>query len=375
MGNKKIMKLYFAGDFIPIPSVTIDSELEKVIKGADYSFVNLETPLTNSKSPIKKTGNNFKTSPELVNKIKKFGFSGVTLANNHIRDFGDEGVMDTIEALENQKLLHLGAGKNIHSASKPLRLEKNGLKVSIINVGEKEFNIASESKAGANPYDTIGAFYKIKEEKKVSDKVIVVYHGGVEYIKYPAPYIVKEFKFLIDVGADAVISHHTHRYSGAIYYNERPIIFGLGNFFSTSSVKNHPVEWFRGIMFNLNFSEHEINTEMILIEFDDQVNEVVLVKGDNKKEIISDIEEINMVIQSNNVLQKKWINFITQESQKIISLLGSKSKLEFNIKKRLPQKFVSISEYRLIRLLNLIRCNSHVEKLKDILEKKYQELN
>lgn len=102
----------------------------------------------------------------------------------------------------------------------------------------------------------------------------MVYHGGVEYVKYPAPYFVKEFKLMIDAGADAVVSHHTHRYSGILNYNGGVLVFGLGNFYSPTSVKHQPKEWYRGIVLKLEVNRNEISSNFFLIELDDQTNKV-----------------------------------------------------------------------------------------------------
>ncbi|MFW5804750.1 MAG: CapA family protein, partial [bacterium] len=119
-------------------------ELKEVLRDKDYSIVNLETPLTNGNQPIEKLGNNFKRNPQTIKHIKDGFFDAVTLSNNHIRDYDDEGVLDTLKTCNDQNIQTVGAGKNINDAAKPLRLNIKGKKISILNYSEKEFNIASE---------------------------------------------------------------------------------------------------------------------------------------------------------------------------------------------------------------------------------------
>lgn len=366
------MNLVFAGDFVPTEDVTIDSKIKESITDSDYSFVNLETPLTNSENPIPKNGNNFKVSPKLISKIKEFGFNGVTLANNHIRDYSNQGVLDTIELCEQEGLYHVGAGETISSARKPLRLEKDGLKVSIINIAEQEFNIATANRAGANPYDTIVTFYAIQEEKKVSDKVIVVYHGGVEYIKYPAPYIVKEFKFMIDAGADAIISHHTHRYSGIIEYKSKPIAFGLGNFFMQSKNRNQPKEWYRSVLLDLELQQNSISFSYHPIELDDRNMDVRFLKGHEAEEVIKDINHISEDLETPEKLQDIWHQYFENNRKNMAAFLKSNSKTEYRVRKRLPYRFSKLSEWEERNLKNILRCQAHSYRFLKHLDKYYK---
>jgi len=93
-----MIKLIFAGDFIPSESrdSIYSPNLKKFLKDKDFSIVNLETPLTLSNTPILKTGNNFKCAPETIRHILHGCFDAVTLSNNHIRDYGDKGVLDLL---------------------------------------------------------------------------------------------------------------------------------------------------------------------------------------------------------------------------------------------------------------------------------------
>ncbi len=93
------INLLFAGDFIPPESSEniYSANLAKILENKDFSIVNLETPLTESRDKILKTGNNFQRSPDCISHIKDGHFDAVCLSNNHIRDYGTQGVMDTLE--------------------------------------------------------------------------------------------------------------------------------------------------------------------------------------------------------------------------------------------------------------------------------------
>lgn len=258
------IKVLFAGDFIPpSPSGSIFSDLLlNVLGNNDFSVVNLEAPLTQSNNKILKTGNNFKSHPDSVQHIINGKFDAVALSNNHIRDFGGQGVLDTLEICKKSKILTVGAGKHLDAAGEPLMITIKGKRIAFLNFSEKEFNIAGQESPGANPFDLIDAFYQIQDAKAVCDVVFVIYHGGIEYHYLPIPTIIKQFKFLIDAGADGIVSHHTHRYSGVIEYRHKPIFLGLGNFLSSTKTKVTD-DWLIGVMAVVTISSDAIQHQII----------------------------------------------------------------------------------------------------------------
>ncbi|MBR3961546.1 MAG: CapA family protein, partial [Clostridia bacterium] len=136
------MKILFTGDvnFRGIDEITYEnskeiiSELLPYISSADYRIPNLETPLANKNKykPIKKSGPNLICAPENIAFLKAFDADGVTLANNHIGDFGEEAVKDTLNLLEQNDIAYAGAGANIDEAYCAMRFEKSGIRVAVI---------------------------------------------------------------------------------------------------------------------------------------------------------------------------------------------------------------------------------------------------
>lgn len=352
-----MIKLLFAGDFIP-PETSqnlYSEELKIFLQDKDFSIVNLETALTRSTKKIKKTGNNFKRHPESIQHIKDGYWDAVALSNNHIRDYADEGVMDTIEICEQNNILTVGAGKNLEDAAKPLRLNIKGRRISILNYNEREFNIAGEDYAGANPFDLIDAYHQIKTEKEENDFVVVVYHGGLEYMKYPTPQIVKTFKYLVDVGVDAVIAHHTHFYSGKIEYKEKPLVFSLGNFFAETSAKNPKPELSIGLLANLRIDEDEkISASLTPVFQTTAKKNISLLNEPRKTELLNDIHNIIGVINNENELNNTWEQYYQKEQERLSNILASNSKFGYRLRKRFP--FLNrISSYKAAILLNLMR--------------------
>ena len=261
------MKILIAGDFCPRDRVAEAFEREEyasvlsgvrdVIGKADYSIVNFECPVVTGKArPIEKQGPNLKCTPKGTEAIKYAGFSCVTLANNHFLDFGDEGVSETISSLEALGLDHVGGGMNSRDASRILYKDICGNRIAIINCCEHEFSIATETTAGSNPLNPIQQYYAIKDARKDADKVLIIVHGGHEHWQLPSPRMVETYRYYIDAGADVVVNHHQHCYTGYEIYQGKPIFYGIGNFcFDLPS--QHAGKWTEGYMVTIDFSEEE----------------------------------------------------------------------------------------------------------------------
>ncbi len=246
------------GDFCPIGKLESSKyqnninwlgDLKTILQESDFNIVNLEYPLTNVNNKIRKSGPHLKASPETVEILNKIGINVVTLTNNHIMDYGEEGFFDTINTLKKYNVQYVGAGKDIQEARKPLILCKEGSKIAIVNFCEKEFSIATDNSPGAAPLDLIWNFEDIQKAKNMADYVIVIVHGGAENYQYPTPRQVKTYRFFASLGICAVIGHHSHCIQQWEEYNGVPICYSLGNF--VFDEKNNPDSWFKGLLISL----------------------------------------------------------------------------------------------------------------------------
>lgn len=179
--------------------------------------------MTDRGKPILKTGPNLRLSPRYAEIMKSAGIDCVSLANNHMGDFGEVGVEDTIEYCKDVGLDIVGAGCDRDAAAKPLIISIVGLRVAVLNACEWEFGLATSNNAGANPYNLIDIVRQVWALRPTVDRIIFIYHGGLEHQHYPTITMVKDFQFLIDVGIDAIYVHHTHAYSGYECYKGKMI--------------------------------------------------------------------------------------------------------------------------------------------------------
>lgn len=313
------MKILICGDFCPRGRVetllnqgdydAVLKEVREVTTGVDYSIVNLECPVAGkSDKLIDKVGPNLHCSDKCVEALKWAGFDAVTLANNHFLDFGEAGVKHTLAACRNYGLDTVGGGLNLGDAAKILFKDIKGNRLAIVNCCEHEFSIATDHSAGSNPLDVIGQYYAIQEAKKHADYVVVIVHGGVEHFWLPTERMKETYRFFVDAGADAVINHHQHCYSGYETYKEKPVFYGLGNFCFDGDQQNE--RWTSGYMVLLDI-DNEKGVEYQLIPYRQCAEEpsIRLMQASEKDDFFMRIKSYNEVIadrKANRAVYEQW---------------------------------------------------------------------
>jgi len=161
----------------------------------------------------------------------KFGL--VSLANNHIMDYGEEGLYDTLDSLNKAGVKHTGAGRNQDEAFAPAVLSIGGRNITFIArssvvVSSKAY--AGKLNPGAALFDEKEVVCSIKECKRSADVVVLMLHWGLEQYRFPSPRQRGLAQRLIDAGADILIGHHPHVVQGVEKYREGLIAYSLGNF-------------------------------------------------------------------------------------------------------------------------------------------------
>ena len=256
--EKGNLSIAFTGDVMfgrNMPGVlSLDSSpyrfVENVTKKTDILVVNTENPFTSSGNSVKPDVP-LKASPSYIPLIN--GTDGMVIsanANNHVFDYGIEGMRDSIKNLDSNGITHIGAGENKQEASKPAVIEKNGHKISIFNYMDsnnfQEYSqsvmpIAGDNSPGYSAWDDTTSVNDIKQAKENGSDIILVYmHYGNEYSRSPNEDQIKISHQAIDAGASAVVGAHTHVTQGIEMYNGKPIFYNLGNFmFDQSNPATH----------------------------------------------------------------------------------------------------------------------------------------
>src|SRR5690625_2466004 len=168
------MKLLITGDLVlnqPYQTSYIDQNLVDLFKKSDLNIVNLEAPVTTSNTKINKTGPNIKSHRESTkNVLKALEVNVVTLANNHVLDYDEQGVIDTLEFCRENEIQTVGAGKNLKEASKIFYFDSAEGKIAIVNFAENEWTSAKDNRAGSNPMNFIDNYTQIQEAKNRSEE-------------------------------------------------------------------------------------------------------------------------------------------------------------------------------------------------------------
>lgn len=245
------MRIYIGADLVPTDinkslfengngEALVGKELYEILKQSDLNVFNLEVPLTDVETPIVKFGNNLIAPTKTIHGYKALEPIFLTLANNHSLDQGEEGLTTTLNLLKDQDIAHAGAGSSLKEAKKPFIFEKEGIRIGFYLCAEHEFTVASCHTMGANPFDVLESFDEVLALKEQCDYVIVLYHGGKEFYRYPSPMLQRYCRKFIDRGANLVICQHNHCVGSREDYNGGSIIYGQGNFiFNSESYINH----------------------------------------------------------------------------------------------------------------------------------------
>ncbi|GLZ75557.1 hypothetical protein Afil01_03640 [Actinorhabdospora filicis] len=206
----------------------------EVFRSADYAMVNFETSVT-ERTTAQPKQYKFKTSPAAFQAVKDAGIDLVSLANNHVLDFGRGGLEDTLAAADAAGVPHIGAGANTAAALAPVIADLNGTRVAFIGVSQIwelwDTWMAGDDRPGiAHTAHEDLVTEAVRDAKKQADVVILMMHWGTEGQECPNGEQKDWAKRLSEAGADAIIGTHAHLMQGEGRLNDSYVFYGLGNF-------------------------------------------------------------------------------------------------------------------------------------------------
>jgi len=213
--------------------------LQEFCRSSHLFFANLETPLSSKGDIYVEKTFTFRCQPYIVHTLTAGGLNVLSLANNHIMDYGPEALAETIALLEKYQIAHAGAGLNLAAARKPAIIEKNGMKVAFLaynNTYPLEFN-ATANRPGTAPGEARYITADVKEARRLANIVVVSFHWSSELLKERKSYQADLAKVAINAGAHLVVGHHPHVIQGVEVYKHGLIAYSLGNFIFASYSK------------------------------------------------------------------------------------------------------------------------------------------
>lgn len=345
-------------------TIELELKLKRILEESDFNIVNFETPVYCHKAnKMQKSGPSLYQSNKTLAWLKDNSFNIVSLANNHIMDYGEEAFEETINRLGG--IHHVGAG-DWENAYSPLILEQDDVTVAIFSMAELQFGILYEQH---DKYMKGGAWINhpsvnniIKRTKKVVDYVIMIAHAGLEDEDIPLPEWRERYRELIDVGCDVIIGGHTHMVQGCEIFKEKLICYSLGNFvFERNLAKKD--SWCIGEFVSLSLSRKGIEYNIFGTRF-----------FNNRVELISDEywkEKLDLLNKKLGEGYENEINRICIKKMDAYNMLFSMGGYIY------PNRYLwkSIIRYFLrrcdnIHVLNNLQCESHRWTIMRALRKK-----
>ncbi|MCX7861881.1 MAG: CapA family protein [Bacteroidales bacterium] len=347
------------------------NDLLPELKCADSVIANLETPLIEKLTPIKKSGKVFGVHYSAIKAIKNANINILNLGNNHIFDHGHIGLEQTFSTLTHHQIKYLGAGNNLHEAAQPLTITIDNTIISFLSYTENEFSIATHTTGGANPISLIDFTKKISKLRLESHFVILLYHGGKEYYPYPTPQQKELCEFFIDMGVDIVVCQHSHVIGAIQNYNHGIIFYGQGNFLFDPTP--HPNQYlYSGFLIKLTLQkETPIKTELLPFFhrslFHKSLIGIQKMNDDECKNFNEMIQTYSSQLTSVNI-NKHWVNLCEEKAPLYLSVLQGHGKIRRKIITTLGLHKILYSKKALRTIKNYISCETHREIILTILK-------
>lgn len=355
----------------------IDSEMLDKILHADLNIVNLECPLTVQPRPISKWGSCLKADPECIQLLKRIPNLLVNLANNHINDYGEEGIRDTIELLEKYDIPYVGISEGEKEQVGKIVCIGNQ-RVGVYSCTEHEFSVAERGKMGAVPFSGGEDIFKLQDLATECDYLIVLYHGGIEFYPYPTPQMQKNLRTYVKAGADLVVCQHSHCIGCLEEYENGTIIYGQGNFLFApreeveENIADHEM-WKKGVLIEvslpkkrLDYHFYEKENEVLVLKEHDQEYQNMLARS----EVIKDEKAVTELFQQYCRRHASYMSIFKK------SYMGQKTPLKTRIKQALKILCgrAEQGDHEYLRIHNYLSCEAHIELLRENSHLKIEEV-
>jgi len=216
--------------------------LAKRLADAEITVGNFESTLSAAGSPTQ-GGDSFAASPRVRPALRAAGFDLLSLANNHVGDYGDRALRQTLARFDSGRIKTVGAGRNLAAARRPVIIERDGVRVGVLAVDSiGETPAATRTRAGSNRLNMpprTGLLNRSQLRRITSDiraldgrvdAVVVLTHWGTQYTHHPESSQRTAARAFADAGADLVIGGHPHWVQGYEMAGSAVVVHSLGNF-------------------------------------------------------------------------------------------------------------------------------------------------
>ena len=349
---------------------TLFNDLLPEFEQADLVVANLECPLIEKSAPIRKTGPTFGEPGACINGIKAAGIDVLGLANNHILDHGATGLQNTLEVCANAGISTVGAGRNVEEARRMFIRRIGNLRLGILALAEHEFSIATPTSAGANPLDLIDFVRTVKKHRADYDYLIVLFHGGDEFL-VPSPRIKKTCRFMIEMGANAVIVQHSHCLGGYEHYENGHIVYGQGALVMDEGIYRNRGSFHEGYLVKLLIAEDASSVmEIIPFEQSNPAPGARRMAKDNEEEFRKRLEHTSRAIADDSYVEAQWLEFCQQRKRAYLSGLLGHNRIFRKLDVSGILSRLLYGNGALLGVRNIVCCETHREAVETIFNKR-----
>ena len=232
------------------------------LRAADLTIGNLESSLSEDGQATQGT-DSFGADPQILDALARAGFDVLSLANNHVGDYGRGALQETLDAFQGSSIEHIGAGSMLREARRPAVTTVGGVRIGVLafnSIGESP--AASASAPGVvqlrmpprtgplNHHDLTALTHSVEQLRDRADIVLVVPHWGDQYTRTPLAVQRRVAAHLVRAGATAVIGSHPHWVQGMEMVGQSLVAYSLGNFIFDMDFSKPTMQ---GIAMNLTF--------------------------------------------------------------------------------------------------------------------------
>lgn len=331
----------------------------------DFCIANLECTITDKKHAILKDGPSLKIPTDRISVLKSLNVNLVGLANNHVADYGFDGLQDTVNALIENGIEFAGCSLGKNYAIKNI----NNIIFGFYFVAEHQYN------NNVNVLEEKRCLDEIKDLKQKSDFVFVFFHGGKEYYKYPTPLQqINCYKF-VDSGANFVICQHSHCVGCKETYHGAEIIYGQGNFIFPYKDLD---DFKSGLILQLEFEDSKTYKVSYIPTVHLEENIVRLASNEESEKILADFTKCSNDL-TNKTAELLYDAMVDEYGLDFLYRLFNKSKLFVRLdtsrlfKNRMMKRYIKKNQKFILYLYNYFNCETHVEYIKTILAKQIKQ--
>jgi poly-gamma-glutamate synthesis protein (capsule biosynthesis protein) len=344
-------------------------DLREVVTGADLAVANLEVPLIRTESPITKSGPVLGCPERCVRGVAALGFQWLNLANNHILDHGEEGLLNTIAVCRNSGLNVFGAGPNLADARTIRVATVKGHRIGLLGIADREFSIASDTRAGANPIDPIGLWYQLKDVAEY-DMLVVLVHAGISGHPLPSPRLQRLCRYIVDLGADLVVCQHSHCPGAVEPYRDALIVYGQGNLLFDER-PSPDGSWCEGFLVRAVFGDGQLTSHELVPYYQSKSGPGARrMPGRVARAFLTQVMERSRRLTSGEYVQREWARYCAANADGYYAWLRCgcfQNRIVRRICKELGIRWQRLSPNRQRTLGNMVRSEDHLEVLETIL--------